>query len=200
MSFLWPKWGKTFLPQTQATRSCDWKDVRCVDCRLWCTWHPSKPFPAFLPVLGSGKHKALAFPGFLQTKAQMFVGFTKLACPCGYEQCRGGELGRGSVLAQWVRALAARANDLSLISGIHVIEGENWLSRDVHWPPHDYLGMRKHPQVSRKRKKGRVYQKDMLLKRAVTPRHPSSFSVFLGVMKDASFAMCSHYNALFFLQ
>lgn len=86
----------------------------------------SIPFPSISPVLGSGKHKALAFPGFLETKAQMFVGFTKLACPCGHEQCRGGEqLGRGSVLAQWVRALAARANDLSLISGIHVVEGEN---------------------------------------------------------------------------
>lgn len=55
----------------------------------------------------------------------MFVGFTKLACPCGYEQCGVGErLGRGSVLAQWVGALAARANDLSLIFGIHVV-GEN---------------------------------------------------------------------------
>lgn len=85
----------------------------------------SNPFPAFPPVLGSGKPKALAFPDFLETKGQMFVGFTKLACPCGYEQCGVGErLGRGSVLAQWVRALAARANDLSLIFGIHVV-GEN---------------------------------------------------------------------------
>ena len=86
----------------------------------------SNPFPAFPPVLGSGKHKVLSFPGFLETKAQMFVGFTKLACPRGHEQCRGGDLlGRGSVLAQWVKALAARANDLSLISGIHMAEGEN---------------------------------------------------------------------------
>lgn len=86
----------------------------------------SNPFPAFPTVLGSGKHKVLSFPGFLETKAQMFVGFTKLACPRGHEQCRGGErLGRSSVLAQRVRVLAARANDLSLISGIHMAEGEN---------------------------------------------------------------------------
>lgn len=48
---------------------------------------------------------------------------------------------RVSMMAQWVKALDAKPDDLSSVPGIHIIEGENQLLEVVLWLPHVYCGM-----------------------------------------------------------
>lgn len=70
-----------------------------------------------------------------------------------------------SDLAQRVKALATKPDDLSLILKIHVVEGQKWLPKVVLWPPmHDtaqvFLSLLPHPP--------HIHKRDVVFKTHVT--------------------------------
>lgn len=43
-------------------------------------------------------------------------------------------------MVQWVKTIATKSDNMSLIPGIYIVGGDNQLLKAVFWPPHTYLG------------------------------------------------------------